>query len=161
MTALRYFNAAGADPDGEIGEDHDPETHLIPLVLDAAAGGGPSMTVFGTDYPTPDGTCIRDYIHVTDLAGRPRRRCGGPEAGRASRRLQSRQRTRLLGRRGDWRLRARHGPHGAGACGARAAGDPAALITDARKARDDSAGCGQFTDQTPIIGTAWAWHQRR
>lgn len=66
--ALRYFNAAGADPDGEIGEDHNPETHLVPLVLDAAAGRRSNITVYGTDYPTPDGTCIRDYIHVTDLA---------------------------------------------------------------------------------------------
>jgi len=66
--ALRYFNAAGADPAGEIGEDHDPETHLIPLTLLAASGQGPALRVFGTDYPTPDGTCIRDYIHVDDLA---------------------------------------------------------------------------------------------
>jgi len=66
--ALRYFNAAGADPDGEIGEAHDPETHLIPLVLDAAAGLRDSITVNGDDYDTPDGTCIRDYIHVSDLA---------------------------------------------------------------------------------------------
>ena len=67
-TALRYFNACGADPEGEIGEDHDPETHLIPLVLDAAYGLREAVTVFGTDYDTPDGTCIRDYIHVSDLA---------------------------------------------------------------------------------------------
>jgi len=66
--ALRYFNAAGADPDGEIGEWHEPETHLIPLVLDAASGKRESISVFGTDYPTRDGTCIRDYIHVSDLA---------------------------------------------------------------------------------------------
>ena len=66
--ALRYFNAAGADPEGELGEWHDPETHLIPLVLDAALGRRPYISVFGTDYPTPDGTCIRDYIHVNDLA---------------------------------------------------------------------------------------------
>ena len=66
--ALRYFNAAGADPDNEIGESHDPETHLIPLVLDAASGRRSDVTIFGTDYPTPDGTCIRDYIHVSDLA---------------------------------------------------------------------------------------------
>ncbi len=66
--SLRYFNAAGADPDGDTGEDHDPETHLIPLVLDAAIGKRPSITIFGDDYDTPDGTCIRDYIHVTDLA---------------------------------------------------------------------------------------------
>ncbi len=65
---LRYFNAAGADPDGELGEDHDPETHLIPLVLYAALGRLKELTVFGNDYPTGDGTCIRDYIHVTDLA---------------------------------------------------------------------------------------------
>ena len=66
--ALRYFNAAGADPDGEIGEDHDPETHLIPLAIEAALGGAASSQIFGTDYPTPDGTAIRDYIHVADLA---------------------------------------------------------------------------------------------
>ena len=66
--SLRYFNASGADESGEIGESHDPETHLIPLALRAAAGTGPELQVFGTDYPTPDGTCIRDYIHVNDLA---------------------------------------------------------------------------------------------
>src|SRR5262249_20986449 len=66
--ALRYFNAAGASPDGTIGEDHDPETHLIPLVLQAALGQRPHVEVFGTDYPTPDGTCVRDYVHVDDLA---------------------------------------------------------------------------------------------
>lgn len=66
--SLRYFNAAGADDSGEIGELHDPETHLIPLALSAAAGLGPALQIFGSDYPTPDGTCIRDYIHVNDLA---------------------------------------------------------------------------------------------
>jgi len=64
---FRYFNVAGADPDAEVGEKHVPETHLIPLVLDAASGRRPAITVFGTDYPTPDGTCIRDYVHVCDL----------------------------------------------------------------------------------------------
>lgn len=66
--ALRYFNASGADPEGELGEEHDPETHLIPLVLQAAHGTRPSISVFGTDYDTQDGTCVRDYVHVTDLA---------------------------------------------------------------------------------------------
>lgn len=66
--SLRYFNAAGADPDGDLGERHDPETHLIPLALLAASGRGPALAIFGTDYPTPDGTCLRDYIHVSDLA---------------------------------------------------------------------------------------------
>ena len=65
---LRYFNAAGADPDGRLGEDHRHETHLLPLVIDAALGRRPPVSVFGTDYPTPDGTCVRDYVHVTDLA---------------------------------------------------------------------------------------------
>ena len=68
VAALRYFNAAGADPDAEIGEKHDPETHLIPLIIEAALGQRASVDVFGTDYPTPDGSAIRDYIHVTDLA---------------------------------------------------------------------------------------------
>jgi len=65
---LRYFNAAGADPAGRLGEDHRPESHLIPLVIDAALGRRPPLDVFGGDYPTPDGTCVRDYVHVTDLA---------------------------------------------------------------------------------------------
>jgi UDP-glucose 4-epimerase len=68
VAALRYFNAAGADPDGEIGEKHDPETHLIPLIIEVALGQRASVDVFGADYPTPDGSAIRDYIHVTDLA---------------------------------------------------------------------------------------------
>lgn len=68
FAALRYFNAAGADPDGEIGEEHDPETHLIPNALKAAVGLGGPMKLFGTDYPTVDGTCLRDYVHVSDLA---------------------------------------------------------------------------------------------
>jgi UDP-glucose 4-epimerase len=65
---FRYFNVAGADPDGEVGEQHTPETHLIPLLLDAIEGKRPALTVFGQDYPTPDGTCVRDYVHVSDLA---------------------------------------------------------------------------------------------
>ncbi len=68
FTALRYFNAAGADESGEIGEVHDPESHLIPSAMQAATGERPELAVFGTDYPTPDGTCVRDYIHVNDLA---------------------------------------------------------------------------------------------
>jgi UDP-glucose-4-epimerase GalE len=79
--ALRYFNAAGCDPDGEIGEDHDPETHLIPRVLRAALGTGDPVDIYGTDYPTPDGTAIRDYIHVADLADAHVRALGYLERG--------------------------------------------------------------------------------
>ncbi len=78
---LRYFNAAGADPNGRLGEDHNPETHLIPLVIDAALGRRPEIAVFGQDYPTPDGTCIRDYIHVADLADAHLRALGKLDAG--------------------------------------------------------------------------------
>src|SRR3954468_187379 len=84
--ALRYFNAAGADPEGEIGEDHDPETHLIPLVIGAAQGRRPPVKIFGTDYPTPDGSAVRDYIHVADLADAHLRaldRLGSGEASQA------------------------------------------------------------------------------
>ncbi len=107
--ALRYFNAAGADPDGELGERHDPETHLIPLVLQAASGRRESINVFGTDYDTPDGTCIRDYIHIQDLAPRTCR-ARSPRARRRQRRVQPRQRLRVLGEGGDRRGRARDAP---------------------------------------------------
>lgn len=82
--SLRYFNAAGADESGEIGELHNPETHLIPLALRAAAGTGPELQVFGSDYPTPDGTCVRDYIHVNDLASAHVRALEHLAAGRGS-----------------------------------------------------------------------------
>jgi len=81
---LRYFNAAGADPAGRLGEAHNPETHLIPLVIDAALGRRPELAVFGTDYPTPDGTCIRDYVHVTDLADAHLLALGGLDHGSLS-----------------------------------------------------------------------------
>src|SRR5207237_5065614 len=80
--ALPYFNAAGAAADGSIGEDHHPETHLIPIVLQAALGQRPHVQVFGTDYPTPDGTCVRDYVHVDDLAEAHRLALGMIEPGR-------------------------------------------------------------------------------
>ena len=96
---LRYFNAAGADPDGELGEDHDPEIHLIPRAFDAARGGLP-FELFGEDYPTPDGTCIRDYVHVTDLADAHVRALSRLLDGGASSYLQRGSRAALLGPRG-------------------------------------------------------------
>ena len=108
---LRYFNAAGADPGGRLGEDHDPETHLIPLAIDAALGRRPELAVFGTDYPTPDGTCIRDYIHVCDLADA--HLAVLPRLDHGSVTLQPRQRPRGVGAGGDRSGARRHRPRGA------------------------------------------------
>jgi UDP-glucose-4-epimerase GalE len=108
--ALRYFNAAGADPDGDLGELHVPETHLIPLVLFAAMGREPSVKIFGTDYPTPDGTCIRDYVHVSDLASAHVAALDWLAKGRPV--DQHRQWSRLLGRRGGADDRTGNGPPG-------------------------------------------------
>jgi UDP-glucose 4-epimerase len=108
--ALRYFNAAGADPEGQLGERHDPETHLIPLVLQAASGRRPHISVFGRDYDTPDGTCIRDYIHVADLADAHWLALDKLMQGAGFRRLQPRQRQRFLGAAGDRYRSHRHRP---------------------------------------------------
>ena len=156
--ALRYFNAAGADPATEIGEDHDPETHLIPLILDAAAGLREAITVFGTDYATPDGTCIRDYIHVTDLADahvKALTALEGVETVRAlnlgnglgfSVREVIAAVERITGRRVPVRL------------GARRAGDPASLVADASRATALLAWKPRHAGLDDIVRTAWAWH---
>ena len=157
---LRYFNAAGADPDGEIGEDHEPETHLIPLVLDAVAGRSTHVTVFGTDYDTPDGTCIRDYVHVSDLADAHLKALQSLEHGDKSdvfnlgnsKGFTVRQvidtAQRITGSEVPIRL------------GARRPGDPAALVSDATKAREKLGWQPNFTNLDEIIRTAWTWHQR-
>lgn len=158
--ALRYFNAAGADPDNEIGESHDPETHLIPLVLDAASGRRAHITVFGSDYETPDGTCIRDYIHVTDLADAHVKALTALEGGLQSgaynlgngRGFTVKQvidtAERVTGLKVPVKL------------GERRAGDPAALISRADKAFQDLGWQPQIKDLDEIVKTAWAWHQR-
>ncbi len=158
--ALRYFNAAGADPDGEIGESHDPETHLIPLVLDAASGCRPHITIFGTDYDTPDGTCIRDYIHVTDLADAHVKALQALEAGAPSRAYN-------LGHGQGYsvreviaaveRITALEVPS---VIGPRRPGDPAALVSDASRARDELDWQPRLADLDEIIGTAWGWCQK-
>jgi UDP-glucose-4-epimerase GalE len=158
--ALRYFNAAGADPEGETGEDHDPETHLIPLVLDVAVGRRSQITVFGDDYDTPDGTCIRDYIHVTDLADAHLLALG------------------VLNARGGFS--AYNLGNGAGysvrevidtagvvtgrkipvTVGARRPGDPPSLVGDASRARRELGWKPRYADLHTIIDTAWRWAMR-
>ncbi len=157
--ALRYFNAAGAVPDGTLGEDHHPETHLIPIVLQVALGQRPAVTIFGKDYDTPDGTCIRDYIHVDDLVA------------------------------AHWSALERLAPgvglemnlgtgHGYSvlevieACrritghaipvtfGPRRAGDPAVLVADSSLAQKELQWRPRYTSIEQIVETAWNWHQR-
>lgn len=158
--ALRYFNAAGADPDAETGEDHQPETHLIPLVLDAAAGLRPRVTIFGDDYDTPDGTCVRDYVHVSDLAdahvGALTALVGGSQSAAynlGNGKGFSVREIIAAARRVTKRPIAEH-------VDARRPGDPAHLVADARLARSALGWEPQFTRIERIIETAWAWHQR-
>jgi len=159
--ALRYFNAAGADVDGEIGEDHNPETHLIPLVIAAAMGKLPHVEIFGTDYPTADGTAVRDYIHVNDLAHAHLRALKHLNAGgenlalnlgtgtgqsvrqviAAVERVSKKQvPVKLTGRR---------------------AGDPPALVANPRKAAAILGWRAQYNDIDVIVEHAWRWHSSR
>ena len=160
-SVLRYFNASGADPDNQIGEDHDPETHLIPLVLDAISGRRPSIAVFGEDYDTPDGTCIRDYIHVSDLARAHVCALEWLERGGAS---DAYNLGNGLGASVKQVIESAERVTGLKTPvvkGARRPGDPAVLITDARKAREELGWVPEIADLEAIIATAWAWHQRK
>lgn len=159
-TSLRYFNAAGADRVGDIGEDHSPETHLIPLVLKVAQGQLPEICVFGTDYPTPDGTCIRDYIHVTDLADAHilalKRLAQGGGAGIYN-----------LGNGMGFSVREviRAAEEVAGRQikvveSERRRGDPAVLIASADRAKRDLGWRPRYDDLKTIITTAWNWHSK-
>jgi UDP-glucose 4-epimerase len=153
---LRYFNAAGALPSGERGEDHDPEYHLIPIVLQVALGKRDHVQVFGTDYPTPDGTCVRDYIHVLDLAeahllalGELNRRSVvynlGNGQGFSVREVIDVARA-VTGRQIPWMA------------GPRRQGDPAVLIADSTRIRREKGWTPKYADLRGIIETAWAWH---
>ncbi len=156
--ALRYFNAAGADPDGQLGEDHRPERHLIPLAL-AAADGGEPLQVFGDDYPTPDGTCLRDYIHVTDLAQAHLLALDALERAPRSgvynlgngRPFSVREVIETVAR-----VTGRAVPH---AVSPRRAGDPAVLYASSERIRRDLGWSPRFGELTTIIETAWRWQQ--
>ena len=155
--SLRYFNAAGASPSGIIGEDHTPETHLIPLVLQAAQGRREKVSIFGDDYPTPDGTCIRDYIHTSDLASAhllaARRLLAGEgsgifnlgsEHGLSVRQIIDAAR-KVTGR--DFPVEV----------APRRAGDPAVLIASNRKAREELGWVPAHSDAESILASARAW----
>ncbi|MEM6687857.1 MAG: UDP-glucose 4-epimerase GalE [Planctomycetota bacterium] len=156
--ALRYFNAAGARPDGSIGEDHDPESHLIPIVLQVALGQRESITVFGDDYPTPDGTCIRDYIHVDDLAEAHLKALEKIESGKGiCVNLGTGKGTSV--REIVEACRSVTGHEIPEVMGKRREGDPPELVADARLAEMLLDWKAKYTDPKTIIETAWAWHQ--
>lgn len=157
---LRYFNAAGADPQGEIGEEHDPETHLVPNALKAAAGIGAGLKVFGADYPTPDGTCVRDYVHVTDLAAghvaaleRLLTRPGGLTANLGTGRGASVLEVIAACERAT----GRSVPH---LMAPRRAGDVPFLVADPTKAERELNFKPRHSDIDTIVSTAWAFHQK-
>ncbi len=159
--ALRYFNAAGADPDAQIGEDHTPETHLIPIILDCALGRRKEITVFGTDYDTLDGTCIRDYIHVNDLAdahikvldhiekneGAFFYNLGNGKGFSVRKVIESTE--RVTGKN----IAIKEGP--------RRKGDPGQLVAGSSKFKNDFGWEPQIPDLDSIIETAWKWHRKR
>ena len=159
-TCLRYFNAAGADPDGELGECHQPETHLIPLILQVASGRRPHIGIYGDDYPTPDGTCVRDYIHVADLCSAHllalRRLLEGGDSARYN-----------LGNGTGFSVRevieaARRvtGHAIPVVVQPRRAGDPPVLVADATAARRELGWSPRHDSLDDIVAHAWAWERR-
>ena len=159
--ALRYFNAAGADVDGDLGEDHDPETHLIPLIIEAALGQRPHVAVFGTDYPTRDGTAIRDYVHVTDLAHAHLLALQRLEDGADSMRLNLgtgqghsvREVIRMVESVGGRSVPTRDAP--------RRPGDPPELVAAGGRAGELLGWAPRHSDLNEIVETAWRWHATR
>jgi UDP-arabinose 4-epimerase len=158
--ALRYFNAAGADPQGELGENHAPETHLIPLAISAAMGLSKALEIYGTDYDTPDGTAIRDYLHVTDLAVAHLAALRYLEGGGAStafnlgtgRGHSVREVTSMVERVSGRKVPVRES--------GRRAGDPPCLIADAAKARELLRWLPEHSTLDEIVQTAWNWKAR-
>jgi UDP-arabinose 4-epimerase len=158
--SLRYFNAAGADPAGDIGESHDPETHLVPLALDAARGGRADITIFGDDYPNRDGTCIRDYIHVCDLAEAHLLALRALEAGHPGgaynlgngRGFTVREVIAAAQAVSGRNIQVKHGP--------RRAGDPATLVADSQLIQQELGWRPRISELNAIVESAWRWHQR-
>jgi UDP-glucose-4-epimerase GalE len=158
--ALRYFNACGADPEGDLGECHDPETHLIPVCLEAVAGLRERLELYGTDYDTPDGTCIRDYVHVTDLADAHVRALEALLEGRSvgarnvatGRGHSNREVVRAVARITGKPVPLREAP--------RRPGDPPELVADATLLRRELGWEPQHSNMDTVVETAWAWLKR-
>ncbi len=157
---LRYFNAAGADPEGRIGEDHSPETHLIPLALEVALGKRDGLTIYGEDYPTSDGTCIRDYIHIEDLA---QAHLLALEQMRGDKKFSAKYN---LGNGKGYSVRevldtarAVTGQDIPAQIGPRRPGDPAELVGSGELARQELGWKPEYPDLETIIATAWNWHK--
>ena len=159
-TALRYFNAAGADPEGELGESHDPEAHIIPLTIKAALGEREYVEIYGTDYPTPDGTALRDYIHVTDLADAHVRALDYLTRGGSSRALNLgtgqgysvREVIQAVQKISPRPVPFREGP--------RRAGDPPVLVADASNAAKVLGWKPERSELATIVHDAWNWHSK-
>jgi len=153
--ALRYFNAAGCDPEGNLGENHDPEEHLIPIVLDVVLGRRETVTIFGTDYDTPDGTCVRDYVHVSDLANAHVLALDALTAGGKSTAYNLGIGNGYSVREVIDSCRRATGRDIAVEEGSRRPGDPAVLVADPTRAMRELGWKPQFTDLDEIVTTAW------
>lgn len=158
--ALRYFNAAGADADGEIGELHDPETHLIPLILDAASGKREDIKIFGTDYDTPDGTCIRDYVHVTDLADAHIKALEYLKNGGKSDFFNLGNGNGFSVREVIETARKITGKNIKAVEDVRRPGDPPVLVGSSKKAREILKWEPKYDELSKIVETAWKWHEK-
>ncbi len=159
FVALRYFNAAGAHVDGTIGEDHTPESHLIPIVLQTALGQREAISIFGGDYPTPDGTCIRDYIHVTDLADAHLCALRYLDGGGMSDVFNLGNGTGFSVKQVVETARRVTGREIKEVVSDRRAGDPAVLVASSEKARKVLGWQPQYDSLDTIIETAWRWHE--
>jgi len=158
--ALRYFNAAGADPEGEIGEDHDPETHLIPLAIGAALGRAPELKIFGTDYPTADGTAIRDYIHVADLAEAHLLALGRLEKGDKALTLNLGTGKGHSVREVIASVEKISGRRVPRVAVGRRAGDPPALVADASRAAQSLGWRPKYAELDTIVEHAFRWQNK-